>query len=271
MSTLWQVPLDNPPKVVAMGRNAHGFEPTDSYCLPDLWSLHLFNYDAILRLGESEFRIKPGSLGITPPGVTMSTQYFGISVHIYVHFKVAHGEYTDVPAVCDTGKSYEMLTADLFDAVQQFASNAQYANSVVWSTLWKAARIGASFQSGKPTVHRAVRIASEIIESNLNNKIYISDLADEAQVSAGYLSKLFSENYNESIAEHIKRRRMEKASDLLRHSTLPVKLVASSVGFSDLQQFNKAVRSYCGMSPRAWRNFRDEKTQKEPDNLPGPF
>lgn len=253
MVGVWEIPLDNPPTVIAIGRNAHGFEPTDSYCLPDLWSLHLFGYHATLRLGDQEFAIQPGLMGITPPGITMTTRYYGISVHLYAHFQMPAGVGHSVPAVCETGDLYERLHADLYDAVQRFPREPAYANSVVWSTLWKAITLG-KLQSGEVSdAHRAVRLATEMIEQNLSGRLLVSELADEISVSPSYLVRLFQEAYGESVVGFIRRRRMERATDLLRHSTLPVKLVASSVGFPDLQQFNKAMRAYCGMSPRAWR------------------
>jgi AraC family transcriptional regulator len=250
---MWEIQLEAPPTVVAIGRNAHGFEPTDSYCLPDLWSLHLFGYDAVLRQGDQESVVRPGSLGITPPGVTMTTRYFGISVHIYAHFRVSPGRSRTVPAVCDTSDQYESLHSDLYDAVRRFAREPHYANAVVWNTLWKSISWGGLSDEGARADHRAVQRVAEMIEQNLNGRMVVGELAEEAGVSASYLARLFQEAYGESVVGFIRRRRMERASDLLRHSTLPVKLVASSVGFSDLQQFNKAVRGHFGISPRALR------------------
>ncbi|WP_396667632.1 helix-turn-helix domain-containing protein [Microbacterium sp. R86528] len=48
-------------------------------------------------------------------------------------------------------------------------------------------------------------------------------------------------------------RRMATASHLLERTTQPVASIAASVGFSDVQAFNKACRRYLGASPRAVR------------------
>lgn len=253
MKGAWEAPLGNPPKVAAMGRNAHGFVPRDSYCLPDLWSLHLFGYDAILKLGDEEHIIRPGSMGITPPGVTISTQYFGISVHLFAHFSLPPGPCQTVPAICDTGPLYEAIYADFYGAVQRFPREPGCASAFVWSALWKSISIGGLEEDGNQGAHRAVRRACEVIEQNLSSRIVVSGLAEEAEVSPSYLARLFQESCGESVVSFIRRRRMERASDLLRHSNLPIKLVASSVGFTDLQQFNKAVRGFFGASPRAMR------------------
>lgn len=254
MSKSWEIPLSFPPEVVDIGRNAHGFVPSDSYCLPDLWSLHLFGYDAELRQGEEEFVIKPGSLGITPPGVTLTTRYFGISVHIYIHFRVKPGESVLVPSVCDTGRDYEPLYADLYDATLRFGKEPTFAQAALWNTLWKSTRYSDLAKAEDGTAHKAVRTASEFIEQNLSHRLLVSELAEKANVSSSHLARLFQEAYGESVVSYIRRRRMERASDLLRHSTLPVKVVAAAVGYCDLQQFNKAVRSEFGLSPRRLRS-----------------
>ncbi len=253
ISQSWEIPLDLPPLVVDIGRHAHGFVPKDSYCLPDLWSLHLFGYEAVLTQGSLEHRIKPGFIGVTPPGVPMTTRYFGISVHIYVHFRVQEGRIQKIPSLCDAGESYEVLNSDLYDAVLRFPQESACAQAALWSTLWKAVRLGGSGSIEDEPSHKKVRLAAEMIEHNLSRRLLPSELAEEIGISLTSLTRLFQKVYGESTAAYIRRRRMERAADLLRHSTLPVKLVAASVGFSDLQQFNKAVRSEFGMCPRNLR------------------
>jgi len=249
----WQIPLERPPRVVAMARHAHGFVPSDRYRLPDLWSLHLYSYHANLKLDGREVEIRPGMLGITPPGTLMETRYYGLSVHIFAHFELPPGPTHRVSALVDTAGGHDQIYADLFEAVGQFSREPSLASARVWHALWKAVTLSEGYESGQPAAHRAVRLASEAIEQRLGSRIAVAELADLANVTPSYLTRLFQEAYGESIVGHVRRRRMERASELLQRSNLPIKMVASTVGFSDLQQFNKAVRSHYGMSPREWR------------------
>src|SRR5436190_23893893 len=114
MSIIWEVPIGEPPEVVALGRNAHGFEPVDRYCLPDLWSLHLYGYEAELKIDGHPFKIRPGYIGLTPPGKTMETRYKGISVHIYAHFR-ANGNTVGIPAMQDLDSQYDEIYRRLID------------------------------------------------------------------------------------------------------------------------------------------------------------
>lgn len=249
----WEIPLEQPPQVVAIGRNAHGFVPSDRYRLDDLWSLHVYDYDAVQRLDGHEVHIRPGTLGITPPGTLMETEYFGISVHLYAHFKLPSGPTRSVSAITELGSAYPSVYDELYGAVGSFAREPVWAAARVWNVLWKAVSLSGEDLRGKAATHRAVRRAADLIEQNLNSRISVIRLAQEVDVAPGYLTRLFREEYDESVVGHIRRRRMERASDLLRHSSLPIKMVASAVGYSDLQQFNKAVRSHFGMGPREWR------------------
>lgn len=254
MSTpVWQVPLDFPPQVVAIGRNAHGFVPVDRYRLDDLWSLHLYGYDARLLLDGREVAVHPGTLGVTPPGVQMETHYRGISVHLYAHFRLPPGPTRPVWAVTDTGASYEALYAELFDAVGRFTREPAWTSARVWSALWKAFSLSGAPERENMAMHRAVRRASDLIEQNLSGPLSVAELARQVEVAPSYLTRLFQEAYGESVVDHIRRRRMERASHLLLRSNLPIKIVASSVGFPDLQRFNKAVRQSFGLGPRALR------------------
>ncbi|RYG27073.1 AraC family transcriptional regulator [bacterium] len=249
----WEIPIDQPPQVVAIGRNAHGFVPSDRYRLDELWSLHLYAYDAVQRLDGQEVTIRPGTLGVTPPGTLMETRYFGISVHIYAHFRLAPGPMRTVAAVTDLGADYQAVYDELYAAVGSFAREPVWASARVWNALWKVVSLSGAVGPGKAR-HRAVRRVSDLIEQNLDGRLSVVELARQVEVAPSYLTRLFQEEYGESVVGQIRRRRMERASDLLQRSSLPIKIVASAVGFSDLQQFNKAVRSHFGVGPREWRN-----------------
>lgn len=253
MMPTWSIPLGAPPQVVAIGRNAHGFVPSDRYRLKDLWSLHLYGYDAEQSLNGQPVTIRPGTLGVTPPGVLMETRYVGISVHIYAHFRLAPGSERTVAAVVDTGVTYEALYRDLYEAVGVFARDPVWTSARVWNALWTAVALSDRPHPEERRTHRAVRQAGETIERTLNGPVSVAEIAREVGVTPSYLARLFQEAYDESITGYVRRRRMERASDLLQRSNLPIKMVASSVGFNDLQQFNKAVRAAFGVGPREWR------------------
>lgn len=224
----------------------------DRYRLPDLWSMHIYGYTASLRLDGQEFPIRPRYLGVTPPNVTMETRYVGISVHVYAHFRLPEGPTKRIPAMQDLGPDYDRVYQGLYEMIGQIAENPARVNARVWDLLWGIASRRTN-SSTEADLHPAVKKAVEYIEHHLSEAISVTELAELAAVSPGYLVRLFQEAYGETIVGSIRRRRVERAAHLLQRSTLPIKTIAASVGMPDLQHFNKAIREEFHTSPRKLR------------------
>lgn len=248
----WSLPLTSAPEAVAMGRNAHGFVPVDRYCLQDLWSLHLYGYEATVKVDGHEFEVAPGHIGITPPGATLETHYRGISVHIYVHFR-ASGDVRVVPAMHALGERYDEVYRRLYSVHSQLSIEPIRVNTCLWDVLWSLVETPQGNQN-EIVGHPAVMAAVERISQRLCESISVEELAEEVGVSKSYLAKLFHATYGETVISFIRRQRMERALHLLQRSKLPIKAIAQSVGMADLQHFNKAIRESFGQSPRAVRN-----------------
>lgn len=84
----------------------------------------------------------------------------------------------------------------------------------------------------------------------------ISDVADYVGLNRSYLSRLFCSYFNISPMQYLLRHRMTKAKTLLQDS-VPVNIVASSVGYHDLATFSKAYKNYFGISPKTEWNKKE--------------
>lgn len=250
----WEIRLESPPEIVAIDKNVHRDDPVDVYCLPELWSLHVYGYDAELLAGGHRFPIREGFVGLTPPGVETTFRYATrVSPHLYVHFRVPDGgRKLEVRAMQDAGERYSAIYEGLAEVIPAMATNPARANAKLWDTLWGLRELSGGGEAGAAE-HPAVRKAVAMIERELDSGLTVGRLARETGVSYGYLGKLFEAEFSVPVVTYIRRRRMEKAFHLLVNSTLPVKTVANVVGLSDLQHFNKAVRGWFGKSPRAIR------------------
>ena len=113
-----------------------------------------------------------------------------------------------------------------------------------------AARLGLDEEGGWPP---GLRAACGYIDAHLEWPIEVADLARVAHVSSSRLHALFREHLETSPQRHVTRRRLERASDLLRHTALPVADVAQRVGYSDQAAFSRAFRRHTGHSPLAYR------------------
>ena len=77
----WNMPLESSPIIVQIGENTHGAMRDEAYVLPDLWCFHLYAYEAELEVDGVHLPIRPGYVGIVPPGSRMLYHFFGRSPH----------------------------------------------------------------------------------------------------------------------------------------------------------------------------------------------
>jgi AraC family transcriptional regulator len=75
------------------------------------------------------------------------------------------------------------------------------------------------------------------------------DLARELGMHAGWLAEAYRAATGEGIHETVRRRRVEMASGLLRHSDHSAADIASAAGFCDQSHMIRSVRSILGRTP----------------------
>lgn len=110
-----------------------------------------------------------------------------------------------------------------------------------------------------PTVHAdprtwgIVRGVLEWCEANSRKGVRLKDVADAVGYSPSYLSRLISRHLGRSLSEHLHRRRMEAAKQLLEGSDLPVRRVAEQLGYADPAHFSRAFARAVGVPPQTYR------------------
>ena len=102
-----------------------------------------------------------------------------------------------------------------------------------------------------------IQKAEKYILSNYHSDSFrISDLADYLNLNRSYITVLFSQKYNLSPQQYLIRLRMNKAQELLKNTSIPVGIIANSVGYPDLITFSKIYKKYFGVSPTKDRNMK---------------
>lgn len=250
--SLAPVPLDAPPRVAGAGVAVHGTRGRhDHFALPDFWSLHVYRYHATLVLDGVPHRLRPGSVSLVAPGVDIRYDYEGPSEHVYAHLGLDESGVTrTVRAVQDAGRQTPLLTDLMLQVVTALTVDPVQASSQAWAVLHRIAALSAAPTAGP---HVGVTAAISYIESNLARPLSVAAIARTVELSHNHLTRLFGEATGQTVVAYIRRRRLLQAAHLLRSTTLPVSAVARSVGYADLQAFNKACHRELGASPRAVR------------------
>ena len=98
------------------------------------------------------------------------------------------------------------------------------------------------------------------IQSHLDEKISINDLAQTMNLSESRFQHCFLEIFHCSPMEYVLRLRIEKACKLLRKTKMPVAQIALDCGFANLSHFNRQFLKRTTMTPRQYRTM-----QADPD------
>lgn len=91
--------------------------------------------------------------------------------------------------------------------------------------------------------------AIAIMEDAVEERLAMSDLAGRLGVSADRLERSFGAELGISPNGYYRRLRLKRAADLLAHSTLPVRNVATACGFASMSSFARAFREQHGHQP----------------------
>jgi AraC-like DNA-binding protein len=93
----------------------------------------------------------------------------------------------------------------------------------------------------------------QIIEANLFLQINIDELAQKANLSVSSFKREFKKLYNDSPANYIKNKRLEKAAELLLMSDERITDIAFACGFNDLANFTKSFHGRYKITPTNYR------------------
>lgn len=94
--------------------------------------------------------------------------------------------------------------------------------------------------------------ARQYVEENYHRPVSLEDIARALNLSAFYLSHLFSEESDFTLFHYLTVLRMDKAKELLA-SGLKVSAVARQVGYEDGSYFSRVFRKYTGLTPAGYR------------------
>jgi AraC family transcriptional regulator len=99
-----------------------------------------------------------------------------------------------------------------------------------------------------------IRRACEFIEERMMKNIGVAAIARYVGVSRSHLSELFKSSTGESVWTYVRRRRLQRAGELLLRTQLTIAEISERVGYASPPQFAAAFKSVCGLPPGAYRS-----------------
>lgn len=102
------------------------------------------------------------------------------------------------------------------------------------------------------------------IEEYYNQPITRESLAQMLNYSVPYIAKQFKQKTGRSIIDYLIQIRIQKAQQLLLHTTSSLQEIASSVGYEDVSYFIRIFKKYSGQTPMQFKQQPDKHKSYRP-------
>ncbi|ASP39144.1 AraC family transcriptional regulator [Bacterioplanes sanyensis] len=97
------------------------------------------------------------------------------------------------------------------------------------------------------------RLMLDYIEHHLDQPLTLAQLASQAQLSEYHFARMFKASFGQPPHQYVTERRLQRASELLRHSQLSLAEIALRCGFSSQSHFNQRFKVFYQVTPAAFR------------------
>lgn len=171
--------------------------------------------------------------------------YFGVSyeLSVYEEHAVSRGSSSKAAAyvgIMKDGKMYWGVGIDEDIIKSSIAALVSAGNKLAQNENIKEGR-----------EERIVDIMNYL--KNHYKDVTLDELAENFNLSKPYLSKYIKENAGITFQEAVKKARMKKARTLLKESNQTVESIAASVGYENVEHFNRLFKKSYGMTPVQFR------------------
>ena len=95
-----------------------------------------------------------------------------------------------------------------------------------------------------------------IREHYTDGNLSLEIVAEAANVTGSYLSRVFKTNLGITFTDYVGKYRVEEARALLENSNKSVKEIAAETGFNSVQQFIRVFKKHVGRSPGEYRDSK---------------
>lgn len=94
------------------------------------------------------------------------------------------------------------------------------------------------------------------LDNHYCKEINFQEMASEIGISYSYMRKIIYEETGQSLIDHLNKRRIERAKQMLRETNLTIAQIAFEIGYKNAQSFNRFFRKFEGMTPSHYKQRR---------------
>jgi AraC-like DNA-binding protein len=116
--------------------------------------------------------------------------------------------------------------------------------------LWHLAEQRVSTAAKRETLSRL----AQFLRANFDRQVSLTSAAEDIGLTPTYLAHLVKKETGKTFVELLTERRLDRAKELLLHSSLPIARIAEMSGFSDFAYFTRRFKQISGVSPSRFRS-----------------
>ena len=253
MLPAWPIDLRQRPTLIFADQGVFRGPSQAHYVMGPVWCLHAYRYHGSVTINGVMVAFAPGQITITPPHAHLAYR-FDDAENRHVSLQWVQPSLPAAPTVLAARYAAEDVAAlmpRLETCLPWFATDRRRCEIRLWDALGDLVRPAALTTSAVAVADDRLHRALAFIESQLGSGIGISAVADAAGMTTTHLGRLFRARFGVSPGVYLRRRRSQRAYQLLVNGGRPIKDIATLVGLPDLQHFNKVIRRELGRSPRS--------------------
>lgn len=95
--------------------------------------------------------------------------------------------------------------------------------------------------------------AKKYVLMNLDKKITLGEVASYLHLNPSYFSRLYKQHTNENFIDYVTKSKMERAQELIDHSTVSIDKISEMLGFENKSYFFKTFKKFYGATPSEYK------------------
>lgn len=193
--------------------------------------------------------------------ISNESQYDGYAIQIDINFiKILYPQIENVTFINDYAEAIQIKIKSILDnMISVSSSHLSDMEMNGYALVLMSLLLQSSSDESKKIETQIIKnsnIIKEImsyIDGNYTCKLSPQNIAEKYNFSYGYLSRLFKESTGITLSQYINYKRLEKAFNDLKFSSLNLTEIAMNNGFSDYKSFDRLFSERFKMKPSIFR------------------
>ncbi len=214
-----------------------------------------------LRIGDKSYTPQKGDVYIVPQHVAHEYSSSSDDPWIKVWFNVGGPLITfllEQYQIADVHLFRDMSSSvrDLFEAgVEELSENRADALRLAPAVMTKIiVELSMNYRNQLSNISHEAYAIQQLLNKNIRNPDFsIDDAARQLRYSRSQILRIFSRDFKTSPYQYLLNQRLALAGGMLKNTSIPLKEIASSLGFNDVFYFSYIFKKKSGIAPAHYR------------------